>query len=160
MIMMKKILTAHKIAKIKGAKISLWTNSPKLRAAKIKGFTVVSDTWTSLQSWNIQFPVWLAVCVSKFKIAVCVCCTSVLVMCIIYFRQVQNGLSKPPTSLEVLVGTAATVTYCFTVISYNESVVIIVDCGIYVSCCDIIICRHNCELWNLCLLLWYYYMSS
>ena len=37
---MKKILTAHKIAKIKGAKISLWTNSPKLRAAKIKGFTV------------------------------------------------------------------------------------------------------------------------
>ena len=40
MIMMKKILTAHKIAKIKGAKISLWTNSPKLRAAKIKGFTV------------------------------------------------------------------------------------------------------------------------
>ena len=35
MIMMKKILTAHKIAKI-----SLWTNSPKLRAAKIKGFTV------------------------------------------------------------------------------------------------------------------------
>ena len=42
MIMMKKILTAHKIAKIKGAKISLWTNSPKLRAAKIKGFTVVA----------------------------------------------------------------------------------------------------------------------
>ena len=40
MIMMKKNLTAHKIAKIKGAKISLWTNSPKLRAAKIKGFTV------------------------------------------------------------------------------------------------------------------------
>ena len=37
---MKKNLTAHKIAKIKGAKISLWTNSPKLRAAKIKGFTV------------------------------------------------------------------------------------------------------------------------
>ena len=39
---MKKILTAHKIAKIKGAKISLWTNSPKLRAAKIKGFTVLN----------------------------------------------------------------------------------------------------------------------
>jgi len=34
-------LTAHKIAKIKGAKISLWINSPKLRAAKIKGFTVL-----------------------------------------------------------------------------------------------------------------------
>ena len=41
---MKKILTAHKIAKIKGAKISLWTNSPKLRAAKIKGFTVLDNT--------------------------------------------------------------------------------------------------------------------
>ena len=44
MIMMKKILTAHKIAKIKGAKISLWTNSPKLRAAKIKGFTVLQKS--------------------------------------------------------------------------------------------------------------------
>ena len=55
---MKKILTAHKIAKVKGAKISLWTNSPKLRAAKIKGFTVVSSaqfvTFTSLNPQNFS----------------------------------------------------------------------------------------------------------
>ena len=49
---MKKILTAHKIAKIKGAKISLWTNSPKLRAAKIKGFTVLADKIVSVSENN------------------------------------------------------------------------------------------------------------
>ena len=41
---------------------------------------------------------------------------------------------------------------------YYCMVVIIVDCGIYVSCSDIIICRHNCSLSNLCLMLWYYCM--
>ena len=52
---MKKILTAHKIAKIKGAKISLWTNSPKLRAAKIKGFTVpCTENYFLLPTLSLQ----------------------------------------------------------------------------------------------------------
>ena len=62
---MKKILTAHKIAKIKGAKISLWTNSPKLRAAKIKGFTVVWNYMCVVVQGCPTFRLWRAALISS-----------------------------------------------------------------------------------------------
>ena len=63
---MKKILTAHKIAKIKGAKISLWTNSPKLRAAKIKGFTVHKNNLVGVNCLSDGISLFNCKCLGRY----------------------------------------------------------------------------------------------